>query len=118
MGLEILLGLDVKIGAVLSCVFAIGIFLIREAAIAMDRLMKILGILMIGLTIYVTWRSNPPLGTALRETFMPEKIDLHAILTLVGGTVGGYITFAGAHRLIDSNIRGASQVQNVSRSAI
>lgn len=118
MGLEILLGLNVKTGAILSCMFAIGVFLIREAALAMDRLMKVLGLLMICLTIYVAWQSNPPIATALHESIMPEKVDLHAILTLVGGTVGGYITFAGAHRLIDSGIRGNSQVKNVTKSAI
>ena len=28
------------------------------------------------------------------------------IITLVGGTVGGYISFAGAHRLLDAGIKG------------
>ncbi len=36
---------------------------------------------------------------------IPEQVDPIAIVTLVGGTVGGYITFAGAHRLLDAGIR-------------
>jgi len=118
LGIEILSGFDPRIGAAVSCLLAIGIFSVREAAIAMDWLIKVLGVLMIALTLYVMWKSTPPLGHALRETVMPRKIDLNAILTLVGGTVGGYITFAGAHRLIDADIRGLAHVRNASRSAV
>jgi Mn2+/Fe2+ NRAMP family transporter len=35
----------------------------------------------------------------------------------VGGTVGGYITFAGAHRLIDAGIVGRENLGAVTRSA-
>ncbi|MBP7375946.1 MAG: divalent metal cation transporter, partial [Pyrinomonadaceae bacterium] len=40
-----------------------------------------------------------------------------AIVTLVGGTVGGYITFAGAHRLIDAGITGIGSLKEVNRGA-
>jgi len=36
---------------------------------------------------------------------------------LVGGTVGGYITFAGAHRLIDAGVVGIGNLPQVSRGA-
>ena len=64
----------------------------------------ILGIVMILVVAYVMVVSNPPYGDALVHTFAPEhpfKLIL-PIITLVGGTVGGYITFAGAHRILDS----------------
>jgi Mn2+/Fe2+ NRAMP family transporter len=48
----------------------------------------------------------------------PEKIDGIAILTLVGGTVGGYISFAGAHRLLDAGLTGNTHIKEVSRSAV
>ncbi len=118
LGIEILTGFEPRIGAAISCLLAIGIFSVREAAIAMDWLVNVLGVLMIALTLYVMWKSNPPLADALRETVMPRKLDLNAILTLVGGTVGGYITFAGAHRLIDADIKGVAHVRNASRSAV
>jgi Mn2+/Fe2+ NRAMP family transporter len=35
----------------------------------------------------------------------------------VGGTVGGYITFAGAHRLLDAGIAGPQAVAQATRSA-
>ena len=118
LGIEILTGFDPRVGAAVSCLLAIGIFTFREASIAMDWLVKVLGILMIVLTLYVMWKSKPPFGDALRESVMPSRLDLNAILTLVGGTVGGYITFAGAHRLIDANVKGPTHVRSASRSAV
>ena len=41
-----------------------------------------------------------------------------AILTLLGGTVGGYITFAGAHRLIDSGITGKENLKEINKSSV
>jgi Mn2+/Fe2+ NRAMP family transporter len=49
---------------------------------------------------------------------MPQKIDTMAIITLVGGTVGGYISFAGAHRLLDAGLSGAENTKEVGRSAV
>ncbi|NBO58116.1 MAG: divalent metal cation transporter, partial [Chitinophagia bacterium] len=40
------------------------------------------------------------------------------IITLVGGTVGGYISFAGAHRLIDAGKTGPDNIRSVSKSAV
>ena len=48
---------------------------------------------------------------------LPERLDILSIVTIVGGTVGGYITFAGAHRLIDAGIVGATNLGAVTRSA-
>lgn len=118
LGLNILVGTDVQTGAILSCLLAIGIFVVKEASKAMDMFTKTLGLLMILLTVYVAWKSEPPLGDAIVETILPKKIDFNAVLTLVGGTVGGYITFAGAHRLLDSGIKGPEYVKEVGRSAI
>ena len=40
-----------------------------------------------------------------------------AIVTIVGGTVGGYITFAGGHRLLDAGISGREALPRVTRAA-
>ena len=117
LGLNVLFGLDLKIGAVLSAVIGIGIFLFKEAGKALDAATKILGLLMILLIIYVVVSSHPPLSEAAFRTFVPEQIDARAIVTLVGGTVGGYITFAGAHRLIDAGITGVKSLPQVNRGA-
>jgi Mn2+/Fe2+ NRAMP family transporter len=49
---------------------------------------------------------------------LPDTIDVLAITTLVGGTVGGYITYAGAHRLLDVGVRGAGQVAAIARASV
>jgi Mn2+/Fe2+ NRAMP family transporter len=73
---------------------------------------------MIGLTIYVMFTAKPPYGEAVMKTFIPDDISYLAIVTLVGGTVGGYITFAGGHRLIDAGIKGKEAIPQVTKSAV
>jgi len=118
LGVNVLTGIDPKYGAIISCVIALGIFWYKEAGKLIDGFSKWLGIIMIGLTIYVAFASHPPLGEALYRTIWPEKIDKMKIVTLVGGTVGGYISFAGAHRLLDAGIKGKENLKEVTRSAI
>jgi Mn2+/Fe2+ NRAMP family transporter len=107
-----------NIGAVASAGIAIAIFLIKEAGVVLDWFTKLLGFVMIGLTLYVAIYSQPPLAEAAYRSFVPEKIDWNALLTIVGGTVGGYITFAGAHRLLDAGISGIGNLPRVQRSAV
>jgi len=118
LGINVLMGYSAKTGAIMSCVIALAIFWYKEAGKAMDVAVKILGILMIGLTVYVAITSHPPIGAALYRTIWPEKIDLMKIVTLVGGTVGGYISFAGAHRLLDAGIKGKSSLPQVTKSSV
>jgi Mn2+/Fe2+ NRAMP family transporter len=118
LGLEALLGIPVKTGAALSAAFAIALFLSREAQRAMDRVAVVLGAGMIGLTTWIAVASDPPLGQALLRSVAPTRIDPFAVVTLVGGTVGGYITFAGAHRLLDAGVRGRGGVREATRSAV
>ncbi|RPI16724.1 MAG: divalent metal cation transporter [Lysobacterales bacterium] len=118
LGLEALLGLPARWGGALSAVLAVGVFLSRRAGVAMDRIVVVLGALMIVLTTYVALVSDPPVGDALRNSVLPERIDLLAITTLIGGTVGGYITYAGAHRLVDAGVQGVDRVGEISRAAV
>ncbi|MFZ7261034.1 NRAMP family divalent metal transporter [Avibacterium avium] len=118
LGLNILTGLPAETGAIISGAIAVGIFLFKEAGKIMDRFAQVMGFVMIALTIYVAVNANPPVGDAVVHTFVPEKLDVIAIVTLVGGTVGGYITFAGAHRLLDAGITGKDSLKEVSKSSI
>lgn len=118
MGMNVLFGLDVKWGAVLSALIAVALFLVREAGKAMDRFAQLMGFVMIALTLYVASVSGPPVGEAVLKTFWPDTVDTLAIVTLVGGTVGGYITFAGGHRLLDAGLRGPGALPEVTRSAV
>lgn len=117
LGLNAVLDLDARVGASISAAIAIGLFVLPEAGRAMDQFAKWLGLLMIALALYVAVASNPPYGEAAQRTVAPSNIDVLSIVTIVGGTVGGYITFAGAHRLIDAGIVGAERLSDVTRSA-
>lgn len=118
LGLNAMIGLDPKIGGALSALLAIGIFLSHRAGLLLDRIIIVLGILMIALTVFVAIVSNPPVGEALRQTVLPATIDFAAITTIVGGTVGGYITYAGAHRLLDKGLAGPANLPRITRGAL
>ena len=92
LGLNAMLGVDPKWGGAISALIAIGIFSSKRAGVAIDRLIVVAGVLMILLTLYVAIVSAPPVGDALFQTFLPSTINFATITTIVGGTVGGYIT--------------------------
>ena len=118
LGLKVLTGCSVQTGAVISCTIAVVIFIFKEAGKAIDMFAKILGLVMILLTLFVAFQSHPPLAQAVIKTFLPDTINETIILTIVGGTVGGYISFAGAHRLLEANISGEKNIKQVSKSAV
>lgn len=118
LGFNVLFGFDTVTGAIISAVVAISIFLVKEAGHIMDRFTQAAGLVMILLTLYVAISSAPPVGEAVMKTFAPDTIDPMTIVTIVGGTVGGYITFSGGHRLIDAGITGKEALPQISRSAV
>ncbi|RIJ42349.1 NRAMP family divalent metal transporter [Pontibacter oryzae] len=118
LGFNVLLGISPETGAMLAAGMAIAVFLVREAGKVMDRFAQVMGFLMILLIVYVAITSGPPVGEAVAKTFMPDEVDVLAIVTLVGGTVGGYITFAGGHRLLDAGVKGKDALPEVTTSAV
>ncbi|UQZ48480.1 divalent metal cation transporter [Bacillus sp. PK3-037] len=118
LGLQVLFGITPETGALISAVIAILIFVIKEAGKAMDRFTQIAGFVMIILTVFVAVTTAPPVGQAVANTFAPGHISIFAIVTLVGGTVGGYITFAGGHRLLDAGIKGKESIPQVTKSSV
>ncbi|GMA41584.1 NRAMP family divalent metal transporter [Mobilicoccus caccae] len=118
LGTDAMFGLDPLWGGVISAGIAIAIFLSKAAGAALDRIVVVLGLLMITLTTFVAFTTNPPVGEAMRNVVLPEQINWLAITTLIGGTVGGYITYAGAHRLIDSGTTGPENAGTIARSSV
>ncbi|MDT0303511.1 NRAMP family divalent metal transporter [Streptomonospora wellingtoniae] len=121
LGLDALAGVDMKLGGALSAAVAVALFVLRGAGVALDRILVALGVLMIGLTLYVTFVSRPPVGDALRHAVLPGEVtgDLFlATVTIIGGTVGGYITYAGAHRLVDNGLGGIRNVGAVTQTSV
>lgn len=118
LGLNVLTGISTSTAAIISCIVALVIFWMKEAGPVMDLFTRLLGILMILLTLYVAISSHPPLGEALMRSVVPQNFDAKAMITLVGGTVGGYISFAGAHRLLDAGISGENNLRKINNSAV
>ena len=118
LGLEVLTGLNPKLGAVISCFLALFIFWMKEAGDLLDRFTKILGLVMMALTLFIALSSNPPVYEAITHSFMPTVFSAKSVVTLVGGTVGGYICFAGGHRLLDAGYSGTSSLGDTNRSAV
>lgn len=121
LGFNTLLGIPKMAGYFISGGVAITIFLLKNAAKAMDTLTKVLGGCMIIVIFIVILIVKPPIGIAIKDTFLPsESVSnlIPAILTLLGGTVGGYITFSGAHRLIDAKITKEENLAEINRSSI
>ncbi|SFK20865.1 Mn2+ and Fe2+ transporters of the NRAMP family [Halobacillus dabanensis] len=118
LGTNVLFGISPEMGALFSGIVAVAVFLVREAGKVMDRFAQIAGFIMIGLTIFVMFSAQPPVGEAVAKTFVPDTIDFLAIITLVGGTVGGYITFAGGHRLLDAGVKGKESLPQVTKSSV
>ena len=118
LGLNAMLGMEAQLGAVLSVLVAIGIFVSKRAGIALDRIVVVLGAVMILLTLYIALTSNPPVGAAIKNSVLPDNIDFLAITTLIGGTVGGYITYAGAHRLLESGTTGPENAGKITKASV
>lgn len=121
LGFNTLLGIPNSVGCILAGALAIVIFLLKNAKSAMDTLTKILGGVMIVVIFAIIIVVKPPVGSALKNTFVPETGVtelIPAIITLIGGTVGGYITFSGAHRLIDAGITGEKNLKEINKSSI
>ena len=121
LGFNTLLGIPTWLGYILAGALAIVVFLLKNAKAAMDTLTKVLGGIMIIVILIVIFVVKPPMGDALQHTFIPDaetKPLFDAILTLMGGTVGGYITFAGAHRLIDAGIIGKENRKEITKSSV
>jgi Mn2+/Fe2+ NRAMP family transporter len=76
-----------------------------------------LAVVKVAIVLIVLFVVHPPIGHALTETVMPDNVNLASLTTIVGGTVGGYITYAGAHRLLDSGLTGRENIKAVSQAS-
>ncbi|XKK40822.1 divalent metal cation transporter [Nocardiopsis sp. ARC36] len=121
LGLDAMLGFDPRIGAVLSALLAVVILGVKKLGVALDRILIVLGVGMIALTLYVAIVSRPPVGEALRQSVMPDQLGTDVFLaavTIIGGTVGGYITYAGVHRLVEAGQGGQENAGAITRTSV
>jgi Mn2+/Fe2+ NRAMP family transporter len=118
LGVQVLTGLSPATGAIISCFLALFIFWMKEAGTFLDNFTKILGLLMVVLTLYIAISAQPPLQEAITRSILPTAFSAKAVVTLVGGTVGGYICFAGGHRLLDAGYSGTASLKDTNTSAV
>ncbi|GAA1436670.1 NRAMP family divalent metal transporter [Nocardiopsis tropica] len=121
LGLDAMLGFDPRIGAVVSAALAVVILGVKKLGVALDRILIVLGVGMIALTLYVAIVSRPPVGEALRQSVMPDQLGTDVFLaavTIIGGTVGGYITYAGVHRLVEAGQGGQENAGAITRISV
>jgi Mn2+/Fe2+ NRAMP family transporter len=121
LGLNVMFGIDIRIGYFISALAGIYLFLSKYAKSLVDRVMQYMGLVMIAVTMVVAFTTKPPVGDAIIRTVMPDAVPatlFFPILTLLGGTVGGYITFAGAHRLLDSGVKGTGGLSQINKGSV
>ena len=120
LGINAMIGLNEKIGALIAGALAICIFLSKGGKTVVDKFAQIMGAIIICVMLYVAFSSQPPVGEAVKHIFTPENPrDLvPPMLTLLGGSCGGYITFSGAHRLLDAGYGGESDVPHFRKSVL
>jgi Mn2+/Fe2+ NRAMP family transporter len=120
LGLNALVGIPEKLGCLLGGALAICIFLSKGGKSLVDRFAQVMGAIIIVVMLVVCFSSQPPVGEAVARIFTPENPkDLIApMITLLGGSCGGYITFSGAHRLLDAGYGGEADVPHFRKSVL
>ena len=120
LGLNVLFGIPTTVGTFIAGIIGILIFLSKDAKASMDKLTKYLGSIMIIVVLYVAIKSKPPVGDAVSSIFHPGDVGalVLPLITLLGGRCGGYITFSGAHRLLDAGYSGKKDLPHVRQSVL
>ena len=120
LGMNALAGIPEKAGYILAGALGICIFLSKSGKTLVGKVAQVMGGIILVVILYVCITSKPPVGTAVMRIFTPEKpIDLFfPMITLLGGSCGGYITFSGAHRLLDAGYGGIEDVGHFRKSVL
>ena len=121
MGIQVITGLEVRYGAIIVGILGVIIFYSKKVGLVVDRFSQVTGALMLILIGYAAVASRPPVGQAITgivTPFLEGTFPFMAVLTIIGGTVGGYITFSGAHRLVDAGLVGTENLKRVTNSSI
>ncbi|ANK62143.1 NRAMP family divalent metal transporter [Loigolactobacillus backii] len=118
LGLNVLFGISPENGALIAAAAAIVIFLVKNAMLVVDRSVQFLAVIKVCILIYILAVSTVPIQPAIVHTFMPTNVNFYSIVTIVGGTVGGYISFSGGHRLLEGGVHGQENIKYVKEGAL
>lgn len=123
LGLQAIFGLSEKwsiLTIAISGLIGTALFLSKDMLSAIDKFVKVLGVIIVGVMAIVMIKTAPPYAEVVKRTFLPESYSnlFMPILTLSGGTIGGYIIFSGGHRIIDAGMIGKENLGNITKSAV
>lgn len=120
LGVNVMFNANITISTLVCGFIAIAIFLIKESGPIIDRFTRFLAIIVIVVVGYVAIINKPDMYQVVKGAFIPKNPGglIFPIITLLGGSVGGYITFAGGHRLIDAGITGEENLKDVNKSSV
>jgi Mn2+/Fe2+ NRAMP family transporter len=116
-GLEVF-GLHPLVGMIVSAGITLLLFLNPKLMAGIGVFSIALGVAMILLTLYILGVTSPPYGEAAARSVWPNEVNADKTITLVGGTIGGYIMFSGAHGLLDSGVQGVSQLSRITWASV
>jgi Mn2+/Fe2+ NRAMP family transporter len=110
-------GVPETAGSAASALLAVLVVAAPRAGPALDALARTLGGVMVLAALGMVVATRPDAAAAARAAVLPSSIALLPVLTLLGGSVGGYIPFSGAHRLLDAGVSGPGAIPALTRSA-
>ncbi len=120
LALEALAGIPVIVGCLLGGALAICIFISKNATAGMDILAKCLGAVIIAVALFVAFSTKPPVGeiaSTMLDIDDPAKL-FTPMITILGGSCGGYISYSGAHRLLDAGICGRENLNDIRKGVL
>ncbi|WP_319200772.1 NRAMP family divalent metal transporter [uncultured Ilyobacter sp.] len=119
LGFNILMGIEPSIGAVIAGGLCSLIFIARDSGAVMENFTKVLAIVLVTLVGYTLFKINPPASVILHKNLNPENFRnlIFPMMTIIGGTIGGYISFSGGHRLIETELTGKNNLKKIDGSA-
>lgn len=117
MGLNALFELPISYGCTISAIIAAALFYSDNFLPKLDAFVKVMVVVMAGLLVCMLFLSDFDSKKMIHYMVFPARIDVKSTITLVGGTIGGYISFAGVQRLLDAETTGKENQKQVERSA-
>lgn len=107
-------------GCVLGGAFAIVLLASKNASGGIDLLAKCLGAVMVLIALVVAVSTRPPVDLLACGFFhLEEPVSLLIpMITILGGSCGGYISFSGVHRLLDAGIYGRDNLSDIRKSVL
>lgn len=120
LGLNAVCGLPLQAGYLISCGLAVSLFLIKNASNGINRASQVLSVMVLVILLIMAFQTHPPMNRVADGLLSPEQplSLLVPLITLLGGSTGGYIAYTGAHRFLDAGISGRENLRGIQKSTL